>query len=400
MLREVLPDSLTVDTDLEWARIIRNHVREFMTNNTDSISREEQIEWFREIDHNKLRLFLIEEKYPPIPVGYGIINKSHTPFPLLTGAIIPSHQGRGYGKELFQGLIDLCEDDLAPELDVRSDNIRAIKLYESLGFVKTVEYKDIISMKAKMKFLIVLMYCDRPNMVQFALDSIRAQTYRNFNVAVVDDSARTPGGDFFPDNSIVRYMKDPALEGADPNSAYTVSDTIEEKTANGGSRFGLFVNQAINESDADIGLMLCDDDALLPNTLHDLNEYYIHNPHTSYSYGHVLTYNPYDAPNYSGIKGRYGSSLNNYDQPINAFCRVDASQVSWRMDAYKNAGIQFPHPQTAALDAIVYQQMYDMMGFCHFNGKFVQYKGVFPDQLGTRKDPYRPVDKEFYDTAI
>jgi hypothetical protein len=179
-----------------------------------------------------------------------------------------------------------------------------------------------------------------------------------------------------------------------------VGDTIEQKIANGGSRFGDLVNQAIDKSDADIGLMLCDDDALMPNVLGQLNDYYTMNPHVQYSYGHVLTYNPYDAPNYQNIKGRYGSSLNNYDQPINAFCKVDASQVSWRMGFYKNAGISFPFPQTAALDAIVYQQMYDMMGPCEFNGKFVQYKGVFPDQLGTRKDPYRPVDKESYDPAI
>lgn len=251
-----------------------------------------------------------------------------------------------------------------------------------------------------MKFLILLLYCDRPNMVKFSLDSIRAQTYRNFEVAVIDDSARSPGGDYFPNNSIVKYMKDSSLEGVDSNKVYTVSDTIEEKIANGGSRFGLFVNQAINESNADVGLMLCDDDALIPSTLEQLNEYYTTQPHVQYSYGHVLTYNPYEAKNYASISGRYGSQLNSYNEPINAYCRVDASQVSWRMASYKNAGIQFPYPQTAALDAVVYQQMYDMMGPCEFNGKFVQYKGVFPDQLGSRTDPFVPVDKESYDTTI
>ena len=146
MLREVLFDSPTLDTDLEWVRIIRNHVSEFMTNNPHAISREEQIEWFKSLDHDQLRLFLFEEKYPPIPVGYGIINKSYTPFPLLTGAIIPSHQGRGYGKELFQSLIDLCKDDLVPELDVRETNTKAINLYKSLGFVETINNNGIISM--------------------------------------------------------------------------------------------------------------------------------------------------------------------------------------------------------------------------------------------------------------
>ena len=146
MLREVLPGSPTLYEDLEWVRIIRNHVSEYMTNNPHAITREGQLEWFSEIDHDKLRLFILEEKYPSIPVGYGIINKSYTPFPLLTGGILPSRQGRGLGKKLFQELIDLCEDDLTPELDVRETNIKARTLYTSLGFQETVNNNGIISM--------------------------------------------------------------------------------------------------------------------------------------------------------------------------------------------------------------------------------------------------------------
>ena len=40
-----------------------------------------------------------------------------------------------------------------------------------------------------MKILIILMYYERPNMVRFALDSIAAQDYDNFEVAVIDDGS-------------------------------------------------------------------------------------------------------------------------------------------------------------------------------------------------------------------
>lgn len=226
-------------------------------------------------------------------------------------------------------------------------------------------------------------------MVRFALDSIAAQTYRNFEVAIIDDSAF---GDQIED---VLWGYEGQLNVP---KIYEVGDDLYDKRSNGGSRHGQFVNMAIKNSDADIGLMLCDDDALMPSTLEQLNEYYTTHPNVQYSYGHVLTYNPYEAKNYASISGRYGSQLNSYNEPINAYCRVDASQVSWRMDSYKNSGISFPSPQTSALDAIVYQQMYDVMGPCEFNGKFVQYKGVFSDQLGSREDPFKIVDKATYDS--
>jgi len=237
-----------------------------------------------------------------------------------------------------------------------------------------------------MKFLIVLAYCDRPNMVRFAIDSLKAQTYQDFEVAIIDDSTVAP-------ISIALSKGIPTQNG----SVYVINDTIDDKISQGGSRHGEFINKAINNSDADIVLMLCDDDALIPHTLEKLNEFYVNNPEISYSYGHVLTFNPVEAKNYGTIKGRYGSSLNSYDRPINAFCRVDSSQVSWRMDKYRDANIAFPYPMTAALDASVFQQMFDRLGACHFNKQFVQYKGIFPDQLGLRKDPYRPIDKESYD---
>lgn len=150
MLVEIAPDRPGCLIELEKARTIRNAVREFMTNNTDIITPRDQVNWYNSLDHEKVRLFLYYADTNittvPIAVGYGIINQSYSPFPLLTGAISPEHQGKGYGRKLFKSLLDSCDGWLAPELDVRADNEKAIKLYESLGFERYHNTGGIISM--------------------------------------------------------------------------------------------------------------------------------------------------------------------------------------------------------------------------------------------------------------
>lgn len=57
----------------------------------------------------------------------------------LTIAIHEGHQGKGYGKTMMNYLIDWAKKNPKIEkfeLHVRSSNTRAIKLYESLGFVE------------------------------------------------------------------------------------------------------------------------------------------------------------------------------------------------------------------------------------------------------------------------
>lgn len=239
-----------------------------------------------------------------------------------------------------------------------------------------------------MKFLIILMYYDRPRMVRTALESISAQGYYtdagydNFEVAFIDDGSITPGkqiADQF-DFDNIKY--------------YNTFDSTEQKLDQGGSMFGKLVNQAIDESTADIGLMLCDDDALFLGALQGLSNFYQNHPFIHYSYGHVKTYDPMRVKSWAEIEGSTDTFLNNHVLPINPYCQVDASQVSWRMDMFKAADIKFPYPLTYALDAHVYAQMYEAFGPCPYNNMYVQYKGVFHDQLGTRKDPYKPLDRE------
>lgn len=148
MLVEVVPGNTSLPFELEQARRIRNSVRMFMTNNTEYITKEDQIEWYNGLDHDKLRLFLYYIDGTAVCAGYGIINTSETEFPLLTGAILEHHQGYGHGRTLFSKLIDISLKDYyhRPELDVLESNEKAIKLYKSLGFTEIERLDETIFM--------------------------------------------------------------------------------------------------------------------------------------------------------------------------------------------------------------------------------------------------------------
>jgi glycosyltransferase involved in cell wall biosynthesis len=220
-------------------------------------------------------------------------------------------------------------------------------------------------------------------MVRFALESIAAQNYENVDVAVIDDGSTVPIKPILDD---LTY----------PVRLFNTYDSVEKKRLQGGSRHGFMINRAIRSSDADLAIMLCDDDALAPGYLSQLDQYYTDNLYIQYSYGHVAIYNPYESKDYASISASSEHILNENIVPIDPYCQVDASQVSWRLDSYNIAGIQFPYPMTTALDAAVYRQMYTAFGPCVFNGIITQYKGVYPDQMGRRIDPYSLRDKESY----
>lgn len=65
--------------------------------------------------------------------GYGFVSSE---IPELGIAVAEGHRGRGLGKELLEGLIQLARDEGRPalSLSVEEDNISAVHLYERLGF--------------------------------------------------------------------------------------------------------------------------------------------------------------------------------------------------------------------------------------------------------------------------
>lgn len=67
--------------------------------------------------------------------GYGFVSEE---IPELSIAVNALHRGRHVGRRLMQGLIVLAQDQGRPglSLSVEDGNLRAARLYESLGFTR------------------------------------------------------------------------------------------------------------------------------------------------------------------------------------------------------------------------------------------------------------------------
>jgi glycosyltransferase involved in cell wall biosynthesis len=244
---------------------------------------------------------------------------------------------------------------------------------------------SVMSKKEDMKVLILLAYFERPNMIKIALESIKRQSYHNWEVAFCDDG--------------INYLGKPIVEemfsekDLEKFKFYATGDSPEQKKNQGGSKHGHMLNNAMQKSDADIAFILCDDDALYKDYLKNLVNFYKENADSIYSYGKVSIYNPNDFISFETLEDNFNNVLNHREGPISPAYTVDASQVSWRLSNFKEAGINFLSPQTVALDANLYQQLERAFGKCDANECVAQYKGLYPQQLGNRSDPYSSGDE-------
>jgi ribosomal-protein-alanine N-acetyltransferase len=69
-------------------------------------------------------------------VGYLIVSRYVDAWHVMNVAVDPQHRGRGVGTMLLERLFDLTADDARRgyTLEVRVTNVKAIDLYERLGF--------------------------------------------------------------------------------------------------------------------------------------------------------------------------------------------------------------------------------------------------------------------------
>jgi len=136
--------------DVEDLRKIRNECREFMTRKTTEISKIEQDKWYSSIDEstNVYLLWLVEFGSIVHPIGYGLIRKENG-CSLISGGLLESYRGNGYGKTLFKYIMDNVDKDSGVRLEVLKTNTKAFSIYNNLGFrvieddgrVITMEYK-------------------------------------------------------------------------------------------------------------------------------------------------------------------------------------------------------------------------------------------------------------------
>lgn len=244
-----------------------------------------------------------------------------------------------------------------------------------------------------MNILIILFYYDRPKMVQdISLKSIFASTSDCFEIRMIDDSndqnADMIVNEFFTNNPEFYHHRSKV-------TIYKTDDTLESKIARGreaveagredqqgGSIFGKFAQQAVNDSPADVCFMLCDDDAILPDYVENLIDFYTNHPEVNYSYCNIVIFDPRN-----GIPvadGNYSGCHLNGTECLQPAARVDSSQVSWRKVPYIEDGITFHWPRTRDHDKVVFSQMYEKWGDCCHNECYGQFKGEFPDRLMNR----------------
>lgn len=234
-----------------------------------------------------------------------------------------------------------------------------------------------------MKVSILTSYFNRPNMIRYTAESIKNQSHKDWEWIFVDDSSDYPGKPI-----IEEILK----EESSKVKFYHTCDTYENKQKRF-STHGHYWNRALLESDSDVCIILCDDDALYPGYLEHLCKWYEKNPVKFYSYGHSVTFNPFDIQSLLEIEFHNKYHLNRTDD-INPYLQLDASQVSWRTSVFhrKDVSVRFPSFQTFCLDAELFKQLYPLYGSCVFNNLITQYKAIHPDQLGTRDNYHKTID--------
>jgi hypothetical protein len=226
-------------------------------------------------------------------------------------------------------------------------------------------------------------YYERPNMVLNALNSFRAVDYEDYTVAIIDDGS-------------VRHPVKAIVEKAFPDLLkkirfYNTEDTIENKM-NRGSIHGAYMNLAIKEIECDIVAMISDDDAIHSKYFKNLHHFYKTNPNVMYSYSHVILFDPSEQVacetminiNNGRVWNSTATTNINWTAPINPYCKIDATQVSWRRECSTKDGIFLPEQQTKNLDASFYLKMHEKYGNCVFNGAFSAFKGIHSEQLSNK----------------
>lgn len=134
--------------EVEILRTVRNECRTFMTRHQEFITPEQQQEWFTTAPY-KYKIFLVYRNYYGTIfdlAGFGLVLKNEQDN-MVTGGLLSAYRDRGLGKELFKLLISHCDPEKPLKLELLKSNIRALKTYEQLGFVKTREDNNLIYME-------------------------------------------------------------------------------------------------------------------------------------------------------------------------------------------------------------------------------------------------------------
>lgn len=221
--------------------------------------------------------------------------------------------------------------------------------------------------------LIIICYFQRPKLVVNSLLSIKNSDYKNWKLAFIDDGSVILG------EPIVKSI----LGQSDRIYFFNSNDTPHQKIAQGGSRHGQFINEAILSIQSDLILIACDDDSLHIDYLKNLNDWFQAHPTEKWCYSDVIPYDPLTEDPFNVPIRPFWTNRTEDCHPSG---RLDSSQVVYKTECFTKHGARYPSPQTKNLDEAIYKLLYPICGPCKFTGFYGQYKGVFEGQMGNR-DP-------------
>jgi hypothetical protein len=234
-------------------------------------------------------------------------------------------------------------------------------------------------MEDSLKILILCSYYNRPILVRNTLNSILKanEHHTNWELAFGDDGSDIPGKPI-----VEEILKDHLDKVKFVHSNMKFEDKILQ-----GLILGKLANEAMKESDADVALILCDDDELVAEHLKELSDYFINHPRIMYCYSKIHIFNPFfqKSENVNNLRGKF----NKWKGKIVPFGKVDATQVAWRLDCCKKHGAWFKDdtklvpgkPWTKDTDGSFFENLYAKCGECYPSGLVAQYKGVHDYQL-------------------
>ena len=100
---------------------------------------------YREEISAPTRLFVVALDDASSVIGYaGVFAPGGAEADVLTVGVVPQHRGQGIARELMARITQWAieEGSIAMMLEVKTDNVEAISLYESLGYGKLNVRKD------------------------------------------------------------------------------------------------------------------------------------------------------------------------------------------------------------------------------------------------------------------
>jgi glycosyltransferase involved in cell wall biosynthesis len=230
-----------------------------------------------------------------------------------------------------------------------------------------------------MKIMIMCSYYNRPILVRRTLESVlRADAHHHdWEFVFGDDGSKIPG------EPIVRDV----LRDHIHKVRFVKNDMTFDAKVSKGIILGALANREMRNSDADIAIMLCDDDELHPEYLRNLSEYFAKNTEILYCYSKIHLFNPLltRTDSVNNLNNKY----NEWSGPIEPANRVDATQVAWRLDCCKKYDAWFADstlsvpgkPWVKDTDKSFFENLFEKCGPCHPTGFVAQYKGVHDYQL-------------------